>query len=193
MASDRELATRVAVSGDPDAFAVLVERHQSRIRAFLRRLLGDDDAAADDLAQETFLAAYQKMHTFRGQAALGTWLHTIAYRQFVSLTRKQKRVQVMAEVPDAGTDLRQATDSEILARQLLAQLGPEDRACLTLAYSVGMSHAEIARVVDQPLGSVKARIHRAKMKLQTWMDNHDHSLQTAAGPKVTASEDRHAG
>jgi RNA polymerase sigma-70 factor (ECF subfamily) len=193
MASDRELATRVAVNGDPDAFAMLVERHQSKIRAFLRRLLSNDDAAADDLAQETFLAAYQKMHTFRGQAALGTWLHTIAYRQFVSLTRKQKRVQVMAEVPDAGADLREATDSEILARQLLAQLGPEDRACLTLAYSVGMSHAEIARVVDQPLGSVKARIHRAKIKLQTWMENHDHSLQTPAGPKVTASEDRHAG
>lgn len=193
MDTDRELASRVAVNGDPDAFAVLVERHQQKIRAFLRRLLGSDNAAADDLAQETFLAAYQKMHTFRGQAALGTWLHTIAYRQFVSLTRKQKRMQVMAEVPDAGVDTRNATDSEILARQLLAQLGPEDRACLTLAYSVGMSHAEIARVVDQPLGSVKARIHRAKIKLQQWMESHDHSLQTPAGPNDAASEDRHAG
>jgi RNA polymerase sigma-70 factor (ECF subfamily) len=191
--SDRELATRVALDGDPDAFSVLVERHQQKIRNFLRRLLNGDDAAADDLAQETFLAAYQKMHTFRGQAALGTWLHTIAYRQFVSLTRKQKRMQVMAEVPDAGTDVREATDSEILARQLLGQVGPEDRACLTLAYSVGMSHAEIARVVDQPLGSVKARIHRAKIKLQKWMENHDHSLQTPAGPNGAASEDRHAG
>jgi RNA polymerase sigma-70 factor (ECF subfamily) len=191
--SDRELATRVALNGDPDAFALLVERHQQKIRNFLRRLLNGDDSAADDLAQETFLAAYQKMHTFRGQAALGTWLHTIAYRQFVSLTRKQKRMQVMAEVPDAGVDTRNATDSEILARQLLAQLGPEDRACLTLAYSVGMSHAEIARVVDQPLGSVKARIHRAKIKLQQWMESHDHSLQTPAGPQGTASEDRHAG
>ena len=193
MESDRELATRVALQGDPVAFAVLVERHQSKIRCFLRRLLSGDDAAADDLAQETFLAAYQKMHTFRGQAALGTWLHTIAYRQFVSLTRKQKRMQVMAEVPDAGVDVREATDSEILARQLLSQLGTEDRACLTLAYSVGMSHAEIARVVDQPLGSVKARIHRAKIKLQKWMENHDHSFQTQTGPKGPASEDRHAG
>lgn len=191
--SDQELATRVAVHGDPDAFSILVERHQSKIRCFLRRLLGGDDAAADDLAQETFLAAFQKMHTFRGQAALGTWLHTIAYRQFVSLTRKQKRLQVMAEVPDAGMDSREATDSEILARQLLAPLGPEDRACLTLAYSVGMSHAEIARVVDQPLGSVKARIHRAKIKVQQWMEKNDHSLQTPNESKGSASEDRHAG
>ena len=191
--SDLELATRVALNGDPDAFSLLVERHQQKIRCFLRRLLGGDDSAADDLAQETFLAAFQKIHTFRGQAALGTWLHTIAYRQFVSLTRKQKRMQVMAEVPDAGHDAREATDSEIMARQLLDQLGPEDRACLTLAYSVGMSHAEIARVVDQPLGSVKARIHRAKIKLQNWMENHDHSLQTQARGPDPAQEDRHAG
>ena len=193
MSTDHELAARVARNGDPDAFALLVERHQEKIRAFLRRLLGGDNAAADDIAQETFLAAFQKMHTFRGQAALGTWLHTIAYRQFISLTRKNKRLQVMAEVPDAGTDTREATDSEIMARQLLAQLGPEDRACLTLAYSVGMSHAEIARVMDQPLGSVKARIHRAKIKLQKWMDSHDHSIQTPAGSEAPASEDRHAG
>ena len=193
MGTDRELAARVARNGDPDAFALLVERHQEKIRAFLRRLLGGDDAAADDVAQDTFLAAYQKMHTFRGQAALGTWLHTIAYRQFITLTRKNKRMQVMADVPDAGTDTREATDSEIMARQLLAQLGHEDRACLTLAYSVGMSHAEIARVVDQPLGSVKARIHRAKIKLQKWMDSHDHSIQTPAGNEAPASEDRHAG
>ncbi len=193
MTSDRELAARVAGTGDASAFTLLVERHQQPIRCFLRRLLSGDDAAADDLAQETFLAAFQKMHTFRGQAALGTWLHTIAYRQFISLTRKQKRMQVMAEVPDAGHDARAATDSEILARQLLGQLGPEDRACLTLAYSAGMSHAEIARVVDQPLGSVKARIHRAKIKLQKWMETHDHSLQTPESEPGPAREDRHAG
>lgn len=193
MDTDQELALRVARKGDPDAFAVLVERHQQPIRCFLRRLTSGDDAAADDLAQDTFLAAFQKMHTFRGQAALSTWLHTIAYRQFIGLTRKNKRMQVMAEVPDAGHDTRVAMDSEILARQLMNQLGPEDRACLTLAYSVGMSHAEIAGIVDQPLGSVKARIHRAKIKLQKWMDSNDHSLQTQTADETAASEDRHAG
>ena len=84
-------------------------------------------------------------------------------------------------------------DQPAEASQLLGQLGPEDRACLTLAYSVGMSHAEIARVVDQPLGSVKARIHRAKIQLQKWMETHDHSLQTPEPAAAPAREDRHAG
>jgi RNA polymerase sigma-70 factor (ECF subfamily) len=195
--TDRELAARVAASGDASAFSELVERHQSAIRCFLRRLVGGDDAAADDLAQETFLAAFTKMHTFRGQAALGTWLHSIAYRKFLSLRRKHRNTLVMAQVPDAGQDMRAATDREILARQLLAQLGDEDRACMTLAYGAGLTHAEIARVVDQPLGSVKARIHRAKLKLQKWLEIHDHSLQTPAEAKSTGSHaangSRHAG
>lgn len=185
MTSDRELATRVAVSGDPAAFTQLVERHQLPIRRFLRRLVGGDNATADDLAQDTFLIAFQKLHTFRGTAKLSTWLHTIAYRQFVSMTRKHKRMQVMAEVPDEGHDARHAVDSEILARQLLGRLGEEDRACLTLSYAVGMSHADIAEVIGQPVGSVKSRIHRARIKLQQWMEDHDHSLSPTT-PTTTA-------
>ncbi len=189
---DQELAARVAVSGDRQAFAQLVERHQQPIRRYLRRLLSGDDATADDLAQETFLTAYQKLHTFKGRSSLSTWLHTVAYRQFLSWHRKRKRTRPMAEVPDQGHDTRPATDAEILARQLLGQVGPEDRACLTLAYSVGMSHAEIAQVVDQPLGTVKARIHRAKLKLNQWLQDNDHSLQTQAKRKANGGEQRHA-
>ena len=195
--TDQELAARVIATGDAKAFGELVERHQPAIRRFLRRLVGGDDAAADDLAQETFLAAFTKIHTFRGQAALGTWLHTIAYRKFLSMRRKHRNTQVTDQVPDAGQDTRAAADREILARQLLAQLGDEDRACMTLAYGAGLTHAEIARVVGQPLGSVKARIHRAKLKLQNWLETHDHSLQTPADTKKaghqTANGGRHAG
>ncbi len=190
MISDKELATRVALSGDQAAFAEIVERHQTPIRCFLRRLVGGDHSAADDLAQETFLAAFQKMYTYKGTAKLSTWLHTIAYRQFVSMTRKQKRMQVMAEVPDKGLDPRQATDNEILARHLMGLLGPEDRACMTMAYAAGMSHADIARVVNQPVGSVKSRIHRAKLKLQKWLKEHDHSIPNGKKPKQEGS---HAG
>ena len=177
---DHQLAARVASSGDQAAFAELVNRHQEPIRQFLRRLVSGDNAAADDLAQDTFLTAFQKMPTVQGTAKLTTWLHTIAYRQFLSMKRKHKRMQVMAEVPDAGQDNRTAMEQEILARQLMAQLGEEDRACMTLSYSVGMSHADIAEVIDQPVGSVKSRIHRAKLKLQKWLQEHDHTFQTKA-------------
>lgn len=183
----------MAIASDADAFGELVSRHQSALRRFLRRLLAGDDSTADDLAQETFLAAYQKMHTFRGASTLSTWLHTIAYRQFLSHRRKHRRVDVVAEAPDTGRDSREAIDDEILARQLLSLLGAEDRACMTLSYGAGMSHADIAEVVGQPVGSVKSRIHRAKIKLQTWLNEHDHSLQTTARAGNPDGEERHAG
>ena len=186
---DQELARRVAVSQDAAAFAEIVRRHEGPIRAFLRRLMTGDNAAADDLAQETFLAAYQKMYTFKGNAKLGTWLHTIAYRQFIGLKRKHTWLQVMAEVPEDGQDGGQAVQAEILARQLMSQLNEEDRACMTLSYAVGMSHADISAVVGQPVGSIKARIHRAKIKLHKWLENHDHTLQTP----TPAQETQHAG
>lgn len=192
MISDNELASRVAISGDAAAFTQLVERHQTPIRCYLRRLLVNDNATADDLAQETFLTAYQKIDTWKRTAKLTTWLHTIAYRKFLDDRRKQKRTQDMANMPEAGYDTRQAVDAEIMAQHLMGLLKPKDRACLTLAYSAGMSHAEIARVVDQPLGSVKARIHRAKLKLHKWLEKHDHSFQTTTTESTTSAGQRHA-
>jgi RNA polymerase sigma-70 factor (ECF subfamily) len=192
MISDREIAARVASSGDQQAFTLLVEKHQAAIRNYLRRLFAGDHAAADDLAQETFLAAYQKMGSWRGTAKLGTWLHTIAYRKFLDYQRKHRRQVVMAEVPEPGNNNGQALDAEIMAQRLLALLKPEDRAVLTLAYSVGMSHSEIAEVIDQPLGSVKARIHRAKLKLNTWLQKNDHSFHTQTTNLLSTGEKRHA-
>lgn len=192
MISDKVLATRVALTGDHAAFTQLVERHQLPIRCYLRRLLVSDNARADDLAQETFLAAFQKMNTWKGDAKLSTWLHTIAYRKFLDDRRKHKHQYADTEVPEAGHDDRQTTDDEIMAQQLLALLKPKDRAFLTLAYSVGMSHAEIAKLVDQPLGSVKARIHRAKLKLNKWLEKHDHSIQTKTAKFTSNGVERHA-
>ncbi len=192
MISDKELATRVVISGDRQAFTLLVERHQAAIRNYLRRLLVSDDAAADDLAQETFLAAFQKMGSWRGTAKLSTWLHTIAYRKFLDYRRKHRRQMTLAKMPDRGHDNRQVIDDEIMAKHLMGLLKPKDRAVLTLAYAAGMSHAEIAKVVDQPLGSVKARIHRAKLKLSKWLQDNDHSIQSQTKNQFPKGKEHHA-
>ena len=192
MISDKSLATRVVLSGDHQAFTLLVERHQGAVRNYMRRLLVNDDATADDLAQETFLTAFQKIGSWRGTAKLSTWLHRIAYRKFLDYQRKHRRQIVMADLPDAGQDNRQTIDAEIMAKHLMGLLKPKDRAVLTLAYGVGMSHAEIANVVDQPLGSVKARIHRAKLKLYKWLQDNDHSIQTKTTNQSLKREGRHA-
>lgn len=191
MLSDKELATRVAVSNDSAAFTQLVEQHQLPIRQFLRRLTAGDHSTADDLAQDTFLVAYKKLGTWSGAGTLKSWLHTIAYRQFLDHIKKHSRMQVMAEVPQDGFDTRQALDAEILVQKLLGKLGTTDRTCITLAYAAGMSHSEISAIVELPLGSVKSRIHRAKLKLQKWLEQHDHPVQNE--PQTPPKEIHHAG
>ncbi len=190
MLSDLELAERVAGSDDQAAFQQLVERHQGAIRGFLRRLLAGDHGTADELAQETFLLAYRKIPGWKATGTLSSWLHTIAYRQFLQFRRKHARQQVMAEPPDAGVDPGLAVDAEILLPQLMRLVSPEERACLTLAYATGMTHPEIVAITGLPLGTVKTHISRGRQKLQQWLKDNDHSFQTAGADP--ASEAKHA-
>ena len=135
--------------------------------------------------------AYRKMHTFKSCGSFVSWLHTIAYRQFLQYTRKHARQQVMAEPPEQGHDPGQSIDAEILTQRLMAFVSPEERACLTLAYAAGMSHPEIGKVTNLPLGTVKSHIQRGKHKLQRWLKDHDHSIpkdkaKTGAAPAKEA-------
>lgn len=195
MRTDVELAAAVAGSDDQAAFQTLVERHQAAIRRFLRRLLCGDRGTADDLAQETFLLAYRKLPTWRASGSLASWLHSIAYRQFLRHIRRQARQQVMAEPPDPGFDPRASMDAEIILPLLMRQVSPEERACLTLAYAAGMSHPEIADITGLPLGTVKSHVFRGRQKLQQWLKAHDHSISIAgkAGSHTPdlANEARH--
>jgi len=191
MISDKVLVARVTSSDDQAAFQQLVERHQAAIRGFLRRLLKGDHGTADDLAQDTFLMAYRKMHTLKSSGSFLSWLHTIAYRQFLQFTRKHARQQVMAEPPEQGHDPGQSVEAEILTQRLMGFVSAEERACLTLAYAAGMSHPEIGEVTNLPLGTVKSHIQRGKHKLQRWLQDHDHSLpkdkaETGTGPAEEA-------
>ncbi|MEJ2383335.1 MAG: RNA polymerase sigma factor [Xanthomonadales bacterium] len=183
MLSDAELVARVTGFDDQAAFQVLVERHQAAVRGFLHRLLAGDHGTADDLAQETFLTAYRKLGTLKSGERLVSWLHSIAYRQFLQHLRKHERQRVMAEPPEPGHDPRAAMDAEYLAPRLLAEASPPERACLTLAYAAGMSHAEVSEITGLPVGTVKSHITRGKQKLQNWLERHDHSLSTPTLPK----------
>lgn len=185
MISDLELALRVTGSDDQAAFQQLVQRHQAAIRRFLRRLLCGDHAAADDLAQETFLLAYRKLPAWKGQGRFGSWLHTIAYREFLHYARKQERQRVTDAPPDVGFDPGASMEAELMLPLLMRQVGAEERACLTLAYAAGMSHAEVAEVTGLPLGTVKSHILRGRKKLQDWLDEHDHSIRTAGASPVS--------
>jgi RNA polymerase sigma-70 factor (ECF subfamily) len=167
--ADSELIARALVTDDRAAFGELVRRHQSAVRRFLRHLTRGDEARADDLAQETFLQAWQSLAHFRADAPFGTWLLGIAHNRFRNARRRQRDVAAPADYeaiddsapsPALAVALRQDLDAA------LRRLDPDEQTALHLFYQQGLSHPEIAAVARWPLGTVKTRLARGKDKLR---------------------------
>ena len=164
---------RVVTEDDHTAFAQLVEKHQSMIRQFLRRLTAGNHSLADDLSQDTFLLAYQKMSQFKATGSFSAWLHTIAYREFLksiqSITtlplESHEWVADKSGYPMASSDGMKAVDADIYAEQLMALLRPKERVVVTLSCAAGMSHGEIQAVTNMPLGTIKSMLLRSKQKI----------------------------
>lgn len=170
MPSDNELIALFTGSQDTQAFTLLLKRYQGAIRQFLRRLSGGNHALADDVAQETFLLMYRKLHTFNGQSALSTWLHKIAYHCYLHHQQKNKNTESFdwIEIEESAAEQADAS-ADILAEQLMSKLSLHERLVLTLFYSAGMSHSEIVIATDLPLGTIKSHINRAKQKLSEYL------------------------
>jgi RNA polymerase sigma-70 factor, ECF subfamily len=178
-ASDGSLAA-LAAAGDPVAFRKLVDRHQGRIVALLGRLCGCPEQALD-LAQETFLAAFRHLETFRQESRFSTWLHAIAVNQARAAARRRKPTVSLDEVssdgrrrvaePAAETPAVWAgLEREELARRIAAALGRLDsryREVVVLADMHDASYEEIAETLDIPLGTVRSRLHRGRTELRT--------------------------
>lgn len=159
---DTELIARVLATDDRHAFGELVRRHQSQVRGLLRRLTGDA-AAADDLAQETFLRAHRSLAGYRGGAKLSCWLYRIAYNAFASQARRPT-------VPQGYEAVGSATMDHVLSRhdltRALAELRPDERVALALTYGRDLTHEEAAEILGCPLGTLKTNVLRAKDKLR---------------------------
>jgi RNA polymerase sigma factor (sigma-70 family) len=166
--NDADLVARVLLDDDHHAFAELVRNHQSPVRGLLRNLTRGDIAAADDLAQETFLRAYKNIGSFRGEAKFSTWLYRIAYNCFREEARKRKELvgidetQLEAE-PDPQTVDPALRQDLMHALQLLPL---HERSAVVLCCQNGLSHDEASRVLDIPLGTVKTNVLRGREKLK---------------------------
>lgn len=175
---DNELVARVVSSQDTRAFGELVRRHQSHVRNFLRKL-SSDMSAADDLAQDSFMRAWDKLHTFSGSGSFIGWLLKIAYTTFLQSKRKSKRyaeiLEQVGHVNDAESRsyTSQADEVSDLDR-FLAVLSEEERAIMIMSYACGLSHREISNTMSMPVGSVKSVIFRGKEKIRTSFDIKDH-------------------
>jgi RNA polymerase sigma-70 factor, ECF subfamily len=166
--TDADLIARVLSREDQNAFGELVRRHQSPVRAFLARMARGDSHLADDLAQETFLKAWNKLNTFRGPK-FSTWLFGIAVNEFRGAMRRRKEL-ALEEIEDApepqisGANFN--SDLQLDLTEALKVLNSDERAAILLCCQNGLSHEEAARVLDCPLGTLKTNILRGKEKLK---------------------------
>ena len=169
--SDEELVARAVSLQDGNAFGELVRRHQSQVRGVLRQLTRDF-ALADDLAQETFVRAWDKLSSFAGHGRFVSWLMKLAYNEFLQSRRKAKRYS--AAVDRFGNEQTAshnqpfsagAADSSDL-EVVLAALSQEERSVMVMSFALGLSHTEIGAVTGMPIGTVKSLIHRARQRIR---------------------------
>ena len=155
-----------AQRGRPDAFSLLVERHQQAVRGFLRRLCGDH-ADADDLAQETFVTAWTRIGRFRRGESLRAWLCGIAYRKWLTHRRAEARRGTRDSMAAGDQTLSTVSSSEarIDSSAALEALPLEQRAAVALCLAAEFSHQEAATALDLPLGTVKSHVARGRIKL----------------------------
>jgi RNA polymerase sigma-70 factor (ECF subfamily) len=151
--------------GSERAFNLLVDRHQQAVRTFLRGITSWDDA--DDIAQETFLAAWTHARSFRG-GNVRAWLFSIAWRKAKGAQRSWfRRRRRDSDYQGSAAPTRDMDAEDRLAvRQALATLPLAQRAAVVLSLGCGLTHPETAAVLSAPLGTVKSHILRGRERLR---------------------------
>ena len=167
--SDSELIARSLSESRTEAFGMLVERHQTAVRRFLRHLTRGDAALTDDLAQETFIGAYRGLQRFRSDSRFETWLLGIAYNRFRSFLRRRGALAPRADCAQdepSEPSAERLTDLQQDLASSMATLSENEQLALRLCFRFGLSHAEIASALGWPLGTVKTHIARGKHQLR---------------------------
>ncbi len=179
--SDEQLLTD-HVAGDAEAFGVLFARHRDRLWAVALRTMGDPEGAADGL-QDGMVAAFRRAGSFRGDAAVTTWLHRVVVNACLDRLRaaKVRRADALPDDLDEGSgrgSLASATDETADPAELgvrrerrdqvvaaLGELNADQRAAVVLVDMEGYSVAEAAQILDCAEGTIKSRCSRARARL----------------------------
>jgi RNA polymerase sigma-70 factor, ECF subfamily len=161
----------LAMGGDRSAFSELVWRRQSWLRNLLRRLCRDP-ALADDLAQQVFLQAWRSLPALKSVSAFGAWLRRLAVNAWLAHRRSAAgaALEPLPEELPAAAMWVPAGGERLDLDRALAHLARDERLCVVLAYSEGMSHGEISAATSLPLGTVKSHIRRGTQRLRGLLD-----------------------
>jgi RNA polymerase sigma factor (sigma-70 family) len=160
----------LAAGGDRQAFERLYRRHVRRIHGLASRMAGAD--AADDLTQDVFVRAWEKLPTFRAESRFGTWLYRLAVNVIVESLRRTKKAwrrvddeEAIAALPAARLDHAARLDLAAALEHLPAGA----REVFVLHDVEGYKHREIARLARITTGTSKGQLHRARMTLRRYM------------------------
>lgn len=174
VADDERGLVRAAAAGDEDAFAVLMRRHEGRVRATCVRIVGNP-TAADDCVQEAFTQAWRALGRFDGRSLFGTWLYRIAANAALQALRRRRPEEVLVDELPAGTasnvpgpDIDRVDRERVRAvvRLRLLELPETLRVPVVLRDVEEWSNDEIAEALGVTLAAAKARIHRGRLQLR---------------------------
>ena len=155
----------LARTGDRKAFAELVRRRQSSIRNLMRRFC-NDYTLADDLTQQVFLKVWLGIRKLKKAVAFGGWLKQVAVSVWLQHLRKKDTLKGAAEMSGLETAQQDKPGMMLDLDRALVRLPETERLCVVLSYNEGMSHGEIAKLTDMPLGTVKTHIRNGARQLR---------------------------
>jgi RNA polymerase sigma-70 factor, ECF subfamily len=172
--SDDASLISATLAGDTAAFGRLVGLYQDRLYNSLARVVGED---AEDIVQDAFVQAFLKLDTFRGSSAFYTWLYRIAYNLAISRARRDHKTASLdglkANLGSEPADTQTTPEARLECKEqvemvhaALAELTPEYRTILVLREIDGCRYAEIAEILDLPVGTVRSRLFRARLQLR---------------------------
>jgi RNA polymerase sigma-70 factor (ECF subfamily) len=180
--TDEELIARFQ-NGDAYAFDLLVKRYKDPLLNFTYRFIGDL-VEAEDIVQETFYRVFKNKHYYKEVAKFSTWIYTIAGNLAKTELRRRKRRKIFSihkenpmekelEIPDLRTDPEKEVNTivtEKLIQKAISNLPKKFRQVIVLRDIQGFSYEEISSIIKVPLGTVKSRVNRARLKLQEDLD-----------------------
>lgn len=188
---DRQLVEALR-RGDEDAFSEMVDRYQDQVFHIIYRVIGDE-AEAEEVAQEVFIAVFKNIDGFRGDAKFSTWLYRIASNRaknrvkYLARRNRQKH-QDFDDTPESNIDTNPVghqgdrPDREAMGRELeevvqegLQQLNDKHRMVLVLRDFEDLSYDELSETLEIPEGTVKSRLYRARDQLKEYVDEHYES------------------
>jgi RNA polymerase sigma-70 factor (ECF subfamily) len=173
-AADEELARRFT-AGDRNAFDELARRHRDALFRFARWQLGADAAEAEDATQDALVEIYRSLPRFEGRSRLRTWMFGLTRNVCGQRRRATRRErggaagsEVLQRIPDVSLDLEGALarrEVQDAVRAAIESLGPEHRGVILLREIEGLRYEEIAEVLGVPVGTVRSRLHNARVLL----------------------------